>query len=896
MSALIYYATLADATAGTNPIGDDIAYTLTAQAGFVTWAIYSSTGTDPSPATQVYIAGATLNGGGTTYVLYPANVNYYPTAADAVANTNLVAALDSFTVTTQSGFVTWALSSSSSGASSQGSVYTTETLDSTTAGGVYYLFPANTAYYPTRADAATNTNLIIASESFTLAPQTYEPGPITTSAWAIALASTGTQSKESVYTTETLDSTTTGGMYYLFPANINYFNTAADAAGNINLVYSTDSLTLLAQIDFPAGSGTFYTWAIASVSTVVAPTTLTQAYLAEVEFTAGGIYYVYPANTIYYATKADAENNTNMVASSESFTVGPQTYGPVTTTDWALAASEDLDIGISPPTKVYTTELLIDDFGGEVYALFPANVNYFANSTDAEGNENMLASTDSYTVIVAGSPTSYGSWRISASLTTGSSSIIDGYIPSGPALTDDGIYFMYAANVSYYPTKADAEANTNLLVSADSYTLLEEGIENVWGIASTSTGTSVQTKAYAAADVLTSDGVYAMFPAHIIYYPTSADETANTNAICEDSFTLSEQLSNTFWVIGPGSFGVSTDTLVYQDGDSLNTTLVSGFSPHYYVYPLKVAYFASKANALSLGATVSIDDNYTVAIHVDSLWAIASNSTGTTVRTSVYSDGTALDPAGAYFLYPANTNYYLSEANALANTNLVDSSDSYTVQTIGPRSSWRLASTSTGSSSQSTVYVSGTVLSDDGIYYIYPILPCFLEGTTILCQVDGVDVYKPVEQIRAGTLVKTAENGYLRVQLIGRSKVDNPGHLERTQNRLYKCSKEAYPELKEDLYITGCHSILVDDITETERAGIIKEVSRIFITGRKYRLMACVDQRAEPWASENTYTVWHFALENADPRMNYGVYANGGLLVETATIQRMREKSNMELM
>jgi hypothetical protein len=285
-----------------------------------------------------------------------------------------------------------------------------------------------------------------------------------------------------------------------------------------------------------------------------------------------------------------------------------------------------------------------------------------------------------------------------------------------------------------------------------------------------------------------------------------------------------------------------------------------------------------------------------VATHVSSTWAIASNSTGVTPRTSTYSDGDALDPDGAYFLYPANTNYYLNEANALANTNMIESSESYTVQTIGPRSSWRLASTSTGSSSQSVVYVSGTSLTNDGIYYIYPILPCFLEGTTILCQVDGVDVYKPVEEIRAGTLVKTAENGYMRVQLIGRSKVDNPGHVERTQNRLYKCSKEAYPELKEDLYITGCHSILVDDITETERAGIIKEVSRIFITGQKYRLMACVDQRAEPWASENTYTVWHFALENADPRMNYGVYANGGLLVETATIQRMKEKSNMELM
>ena len=59
--------------------------------------------------------------------------------------------------------------------------------------------------------------------------------------------------------------------------------------------------------------------------------------------------------------------------------------------------------------------------------------------------------------------------------------------------------------------------------------------------------------------------------------------------------------------------------------------------------------------------------------------------------------------------------------------------------------------------------------------------------------------------------------------------------------------------------------------------------------------MACIDERAEPWASEGTYTIWHFALENADIYMNYGVYANGGLLVETASLRLMNTLSNMTL-
>jgi hypothetical protein len=59
--------------------------------------------------------------------------------------------------------------------------------------------------------------------------------------------------------------------------------------------------------------------------------------------------------------------------------------------------------------------------------------------------------------------------------------------------------------------------------------------------------------------------------------------------------------------------------------------------------------------------------------------------------------------------------------------------------------------------------------------------------------------------------------------------------------------------------------------------------------------MACLDERAEPWNSEGEYTIWHFALENDDKKMNYGVYANGGLLVETCSINTMKNKSSMTL-
>jgi len=240
--------------------------------------------------------------------------------------------------------------------------------------------------------------------------------------------------------------------------------------------------------------------------------------------------------------------------------------------------------------------------------------------------------------------------------------------------------------------------------------------------------------------------------------------------------------------------------------------------------------------------------------------------------------------------------YYPTEADALAATNPLGYSNSYTVGDDGPfggYTSWRLASNSGGTSSQAVVYQNGDTLNSDGSYYLYPAIPCFLEGTTILCEVDGVERYVPVEQLTKGTRVKTSLDGYKAVVLIGKGAIQNPAHEERTENRLYKCSPSKYPQLTEDLYITGCHSILEFPITDKQKEDTIKHLGRMFITDKKYRLMACVDDRAEPWASEGAYTIWHFALDHEDDGMNYGVYANGGLLVETCAIRTLKNKSNM---
>ena len=258
------------------------------------------------------------------------------------------------------------------------------------------------------------------------------------------------------------------------------------------------------------------------------------------------------------------------------------------------------------------------------------------------------------------------------------------------------------------------------------------------------------------------------------------------------------------------------------------------------------------------------------------------------------------EPVGAPGIFYYNnyndaitTNSLTSIAQSQA-SNLVLGGPLYT-GSIGSYTSWRIAAGGPGPT-PTGIYNNGTDLSQFGSnysYYVYPSVPCFLEGTKVLTLTYGKEEYVPIETLRKGDLVKTSLDGYKKVELIGKGDVQNPSNTERIENRLYKCSPTSYPELKEDLYITGCHSILVDNITDKQREETIKHMGKIYVTDKKYRLIACIDERAEPWNSEGLYNIWHIALENADEKMNYGVYVNGGLLVETSSINILKNHSNL---
>ena len=177
-----------------------------------------------------------------------------------------------------------------------------------------------------------------------------------------------------------------------------------------------------------------------------------------------------------------------------------------------------------------------------------------------------------------------------------------------------------------------------------------------------------------------------------------------------------------------------------------------------------------------------------------------------------------------------------------------------------------------------------------------PPYPCFLEGSKILRYDYETDreSYVPIETLRRGDLIKTSLSGYKAIAYIGHTELKNPASDTDAKNRLYKFSKKTCPGVFQELCITGEHCTLRLDITEEHLMKIKDHMGDIYVTEKRFRCPACLDERATPYKDDSPVTIWHFALEHENAYYNYGVWANG-LLVESCSIEHLVQRSNMEL-
>ena len=274
-----------------------------------------------------------------------------------------------------------------------------------------------------------------------------------------------------------------------------------------------------------------------------------------------------------------------------------------------------------------------------------------------------------------------------------------------------------------------------------------------------------------------------------------------------------------------------------------------------------------------------------------------TQNTGTIPRLLVGPMNEMANPVGRAQIY-YYTNYaaaFAQDGTFIAATNGGYVLGSNLTGSIAPYTVWSIASTNPTTTPPFGTFSNGFDLSVFGTptYYVYAVNPCFKEGTRVLALVEGKETYVPIETLKKGDLVTTSHHGHKKVEAIGSGLLQNPGTSDRSQHRLYKCSPAKYGDLKTDLYVTGGHAILVNSLTEVQRARTIKELGQVFVTDGKYRLPACVDERAEPAGPAGPIPIWHLALEHENPAMNYGIYVNGGLLVETCSINTLKNRSNL---
>jgi len=265
--------------------------------------------------------------------------------------------------------------------------------------------------------------------------------------------------------------------------------------------------------------------------------------------------------------------------------------------------------------------------------------------------------------------------------------------------------------------------------------------------------------------------------------------------------------------------------------------------------------------------------------------------------TSIWQDSTTLPGCLTYpvNIVVYNDDFYVSNFENPYFINKI----SITSPTLKSKANWVTPATPINSLSEPqgmAVYNNFLYVLSSSSFFIYKInlpeiLPCFKEGTKILTD-QG---YKLVEDLRKGDLVKTLRNDYLHVEMIGKREMRHAALEERIKDQLYQCSQSEYPEVFEPLIITGCHSILVDDfVSEEQKEKTVEVLGKIYVTDKKYRLPACVDERASVYEVPGDYTIYHIALENEHYTANYGIYANG-LLVETCSKRYLKELSEMEL-
>lgn len=166
---------------------------------------------------------------------------------------------------------------------------------------------------------------------------------------------------------------------------------------------------------------------------------------------------------------------------------------------------------------------------------------------------------------------------------------------------------------------------------------------------------------------------------------------------------------------------------------------------------------------------------------------------------------------------------------------------------------------------------------------------CMGENTLITTLENNIEVDKPIKHVQIGELIKTNADKFIPVKYIYKSYCYNTANnpKERKKDKLYLLTKDNFPELKDDLYLTGGHPLVVDHLSETEykrqqRLNLNKNDT--FIENKKILLVFASDKVLD-FTETGIFPIYNLVLENVDGKDRHLIKING-LLTSSMSVDK----------
>lgn len=166
---------------------------------------------------------------------------------------------------------------------------------------------------------------------------------------------------------------------------------------------------------------------------------------------------------------------------------------------------------------------------------------------------------------------------------------------------------------------------------------------------------------------------------------------------------------------------------------------------------------------------------------------------------------------------------------------------------------------------------------------------CMGEDTLITIFENNTEIDKPIKNLKVGELVKTENNQYIPIKHIYHSYVYNTKNSEgqRKKDKFYLLTKEKFPELKQDLYLTGGHPILVDQLSdqESKRQSNFHMRNTDKFVGNKKVLLTFFSDLVTDYEENQVFPIYNIVLENVNGLDRHPIRVNG-LLSSSMSIEK----------